>query len=53
MTKKEALNIMILLSVLESWFFSTGSKLPDYLFEELSDAQDKLAKIVLGESNEH
>ena len=50
MDKKEALNIMILLSALESWSFSVGSRLPDYLSEGLCDAQDVLTKIVLGES---
>lgn len=53
MSKQEALNLMMLLSALESWYFSTGAKLPEHLFEGLIDAQDKLTKIVLGESNEH
>jgi hypothetical protein len=50
MSKKEALQIMILISGLESWSFSTGAKIPDYLLEGIDSAKDVLSGIVLGES---
>ena len=47
MTKQDQLDIIKLLSALESWSFSTGSKFPDYLGEQLVDAIEKLSKEVL------
>lgn len=47
MTKEEALNIVKLLSALESWAFSTANKLPDYLHDDLCVAVKKLEKIIL------
>ena len=40
MTKEEALNIVKLLSALESWAFSTANRLPDYLHDDLCAADD-------------
>ena len=48
MTDKElALRILMLLSALESWGFSTDKPLPDYLHEELQQVVEKLTKEVL------
>ena len=47
MTKAEALNIIKLLSALESWAFSTKTLLPDYLHDDLCVALKKLEAIVL------
>ena len=46
--KELALRLMMLLSALESWSFSSSAKLaPDYLVEELEYLQDKLREVVL------
>ena len=47
MTKEEALNIIKLLSALESWAFSTKNMLPDYLYDDLCVTVKKLESIVL------
>jgi hypothetical protein len=47
MTKQEALNLIKLLSALESWAFSTKTPFPDYLTEDLCVAVRKLEDIVL------
>ena len=47
MTKQEALNIIKLLSALESWAFSTKTMLPDYLHDDLCVTVRKLEAIVL------
>jgi len=36
MDKKDLLALMRLLSALESWGFSSGNRLPDYLHDDLS-----------------
>ena len=38
MTKPQAIDLLMLLSALESWVFSTGNPLPDYLLERLDVA---------------
>ena len=47
MTKEEALNLIKLLSALESWAFSTKNMLPDYLYDDLCVSVKKLEAIVL------
>jgi hypothetical protein len=47
MTKPEALEMIKLLSALESWSFSAGKPLPDYLYEQLGNALDVLTHEVL------
>jgi hypothetical protein len=47
MTKQDYLEIIKLLSALESWSFSAGSKFPDYLGEQIIDSIEKLSKEVL------
>lgn len=45
--KKDALELLELLSAIESWSFSTKIPLPDYLLERLDSNIDKLRVIVL------
>ena len=47
MNKELALEIIKLLSALESWGFSTGSNIPDYLHENLHNIVEKLTDEVL------
>jgi len=47
MNKEELLVIIKLLSALESWSFSTGKLLPDYLHEDLQNTVDRLCSEVL------
>jgi len=47
MSKEEALNIIKLLSALESCAFSTKNMLPDYLHDDFCVAIKKLENIVL------
>jgi len=47
MTKQDYLDIIKLLSAIESWSFSTGGKFPDYLWEQIIDSIEKLSKDVL------
>lgn len=51
MTKQDKIEIMMLLSALESWGFSTKSLFPDYLHERLSNILEKLNEEVVGEHN--
>ena len=48
MTKEEALQIIKLLSALESWAFSTKNPLPEYLIDDLFVAVKVLDGVVLG-----
>jgi len=45
--KKTALELLELLSALESWSFSAKTPLPDHLFEKLDGNIDKLRAIIL------
>ena len=47
MDKKDALQMLMLLSAIESWSLVDNHKLPDYLHENLSETMEKLAKLVL------
>ena len=47
MNKEQALEILILLSALESWGFSVDKSIPDYLHDNLNQAMNELRKIVL------
>ena len=50
MTTQDMLKIMRLLSALESWSFSAGKSLPDYLFDDLTAVIAKLeAEILKGQ----
>ena len=47
MDKASALELLMLLSALESWAFSSNTKLPDYLHERIGLKIDELSEIVL------
>ena len=47
MTKQQALDILLLLSALESWGFSNTQMFPDYLHERLADTMALLEREVL------
>lgn len=47
MTKKDYLDVIMLLSALESWAFAENKRLPDYLAEDISSALERLEKEVL------
>ena len=47
MTKEQMLGIIKLLSALESWSFSAGQRMPDYLFEKLDKSIVELTAEVL------
>ena len=47
MTKEQMLEVIKLLSALESWGFSNGQKLPDFLHDRLLDLLDVLSAEVL------
>lgn len=47
MTKEQILEMLILLSALESWTFATKESLPDYLHERLSGTIELLTAEVL------
>ena len=45
--KEMALQMIMLLSALESWSFSTKEHLPDYLHERLAEIVEHLSKEIL------
>ena len=49
MTKKDHLDLLMLISALESWCFSMSDRkhLPDWLVENLGDAVEKLKAEIL------
>ena len=47
MTKEQCLNLLMLLSAMESWSFSTKERLPDYQNDMLSEAVSVLSAEVL------
>ena len=50
MPKQQTLEILMLLSALESWSFSVERLLPDYLHENLSRIVNELSEQLLEES---
>jgi hypothetical protein len=48
MSKEESLDLLMLLSAVESWAFSTKERMPDYLFEKIDSATEILRAKVLG-----
>lgn len=51
MSKKDMLDIIRLLSAIESWALSDRQKMmPDYLHETLDSVVDKLSRKLLGET---
>ena len=51
MTKQEALQTIKLLSALESWSFSSGQRLPDYLHDGLQEVIEVAESILLKETD--
>lgn len=51
MTKPQALDLLMLISALETWSFSTGQPLPDYLIERLDVAIELLRNEVLSDAD--
>ena len=49
MTKKQILDMLMLLSALESWSMSRSDRLPDYLCDGIANTTDALVKEILGE----
>ena len=49
MNKSEILELLMLLSALESWSFADKHKLPDYLLDRIDSSIGMLAKELLGE----
>lgn len=47
MTKEECLKIIQLLSALESWSFAEGKRCPDWIYEDLEEAQEFLKREIL------
>ena len=47
MTKPELLEVIKLLSALESWSFSSKTMLPDYLYEKIEASMELLTKELL------
>ncbi len=47
MTKEQALEIIKLLSAVESWSFAEKHRMPDYLYEKINDAMQVLENEVL------
>lgn len=48
--REQALDLMMLLSALESWMFSVDKRPPDYLIERIDTAVELLKKEVLGDA---
>lgn len=47
MSTEHLLNLLTLLSAIESWSFSTGHRFPDYLLERLLDCAEVLRDEIL------
>ncbi len=49
MTREQTLDLLMLLSALESCLFSDGKRLPDYLIERIDTTVELLKKEVLSD----
>lgn len=49
MTRAELLDLLMLLSAVESWSFSAGQRMPDYLHERLDELVKRLSEELLKE----
>lgn len=47
MTKEQALQIIKLLSAVESWSYADNHRMPDYLYERIDEAMEVLEQEVL------
>lgn len=48
MTKEELIEIMMLLSALESWSYATGNRMPEYLLDRLDNMIGEIRREILG-----
>ena len=53
MDKSQTLELLMLLSAVESWSFADKHRMPDYLYIRIDSAIDSLKKELLGESDGH
>jgi len=49
LTKQQILDLIKMLSAIESWSFSVNSRFPDYLGDNISESIDVLTKELLGD----
>lgn len=47
MTKEQALELIKLLSAVESWSFADKHRMPDYLYDKIDESIKVLEKVVL------
>ena len=47
MTKDELLELLQLLSALESWSFTGGTRLPDHMLEQLNGKSERIKEEIL------
>ena len=47
MTKAELLELLQLLSALESWSFTGGTRLPDHMLEQLNEKSERIKEEIL------
>ena len=52
MTKPQILDLLMLLSAIESWSFADKHRMPDYLYERIDQTIDLLRKELIGEEND-
>ena len=52
MSRSDYIELLTLLSALESWGFSAKTNIPEYLHDRLADQMFKLTKQILGENEE-
>ena len=49
MTKEQTLELLMLLSAIESWSFADKHRMPEYLYDRIDSAIEFLRKELLGE----
>ena len=49
MDKSQTLELLMLLSAVESWSFADNHRMPEYLYDRIDSAIDSLKKELLGE----
>ena len=49
MDKSQTLELLMLLSAVESWSFADKHRMPDYLYDRIGSAIESLRKELLGE----
>ena len=49
MDKSQTLELLMLLSAIESWSFADKHRMPDYLYDRIDSTMESLRKELLGE----